>query len=137
MSTDGSTVDNYPLLSQIEATGLQPDFWYWGHIHLGLVYGDQSAVSNASSKGTIKARCVGHSAIPFGSPWGLSTGNNIIDFIADTAVTGSSLVENGLAMLTLGSDGSIKEQFFNGVTPGDTTEKPKQIWINTDSKITR
>ena len=129
MSTDGTTTDDYPLLSQIQATGLKPDYWYWGHIHLGLVYGMKSAVTTASG-GTIKARCVGHSAVPFGTPWGLKTGGEVIDFIADDPVAGSPLAKNGLAMLTLTNDGKITEQFFNGVPVG-SGEKPSPVWTGT------
>ncbi len=131
MSTDGTTTDDFPLFNQTQALGLTPDYWYWGHIHLGLVYGDKSIVST-STQGKTKARCVGHSAIPFGDPWGLKVGGGVIDFIADTPVPDTSLIENGLAMLTLGSQGEIKEQFFNGVEPG-STDMPVCIWHGPES----
>ena len=133
MSTDGKTFTNedtgellYPLLSQLQATGLTPDYWYWGHVHLGLVYGDQSVVTKAT-KGMTKARCVGHSAVPFGNPWGLSVGGNIIDYIANTPIPGTNMAMNGLAMLTLTQDGGITEEFFDGVKAGSKA-KPVAKW---------
>lgn len=83
MSTDGKTLKDYPLLEQVQATGITPAYWYWGHIHLGLVYGEDAAVTKAANT---KCRCVGHSAIPFGAPWGLNADGNVIEFIARTAV---------------------------------------------------
>ena len=126
MSTDGTTATGYPLLSQVQATGLTPDYWYWGHIHLGLVYGDQSAVTTLTN-GKTKARCVGHSAIPFGAPWALKEGGDIIDFIAESPVEGTQRVQNGFAMLTLNSDGTLVEEFFNGVAVG-SGEVPSAVW---------
>jgi hypothetical protein len=133
MSTDGKTITDedtgellYPLLSQLQAIGLTPDYWYWGHVHLGLVYGEQSAVTKAT-KGITKVRCVGHSAIPFGNPWGLSVGGKIIDYIANTPIPGTNMAMNGLAMLTLKQDGGIKEEFFDGVEAGSKA-KPVAKW---------
>ena len=133
MSTDGTTIEEkgklqYPLLSQLQQTGITPDYWYWGHIHLGLVYGKNSAVTKATG-GKTRARCVGHSAIPFGAPWGLSVGNGVIDYIAQTPLQNSRLVLNGLALLTLHSNGSIQEQFFNCADAQGKPEKhPQPTW---------
>ena len=133
MSTDGTTItdptsgeDLFPLLSQLQATGLMPDYWYWGHVHLGIVYGDQSVVTTTTG-GKTQARCVGHSAIPIGAPWGLTADGSIIDFIAETPIQNTNMVLNGLAMLTLTSDGGITEQFFNGVEQG-SSEAPEPTW---------
>lgn len=133
MSTDGTTITDpssgkvlFPLLSQIQATGITPNYWYWGHIHLGLAYGKQSAVTTATN-GKTKARCIGHSAIPIGAPWDLKVDGNIIDYIAETAVPNSPLVYNGLAMLTLTKEGGITEAFYNGVEQG-SSEAPVPIW---------
>jgi len=40
-----------------DALGRVPDYWYWGHLHNGIVYAEQ---------GGLKARCAGHGAIPYG-----------------------------------------------------------------------
>lgn len=133
MSTDGTTIEEngepkYPLLSQLQQTGITPDYWYWGHVHLGLVYGKNSAVAKATGGKTL-ARCVGHSAIPVGAPWGLKAENNVIEYIAQTPLQNSRLVLNGLALLTLHADGSIKERFYNCAdTQGNPEEKPQPVW---------
>lgn len=135
MSTDGTTITDkdsgqvlYPLLSQLQQTGITPDYWYWGHVHLGLVYGDTSAVARASG-GKTRARCVGHSSIPFGRPWGIAAGGGDIDYIAQTPLQDSHLALNGLALLTLGNDGSIKEAFYNCADAQGKVEKhPQPVW---------
>jgi len=138
MSTDGTTINDatsgeplFPLLSQLQATGLTPDYWYWGHIHLGIAYGDQSAVTTTTD-GKTKARCIGHSAIPIGAPWGLNVDGNVIDFIADTPIPETALVLNGLAMITLTTDGGITEQFFDGVEQGSDLS-PLATWQENNS----
>lgn len=40
-----------------DALGRVPDYWYWGHLHNGIVYAEQNG---------LKARCAGHGAIPYG-----------------------------------------------------------------------
>lgn len=46
------------LYTQVcDALGRVPDYWYWGHLHNGIVYAEQ---------GGLKARCAGHGAIPYG-----------------------------------------------------------------------
>lgn len=107
MNTEGNTP--LPLWHDVENI-VQPDYWYWGHIHLGIVYSEQSCIG----KSGVKARCVGHSAVPFGKAWGLENNDNI-SWYADTlvGVAGKdNLVKNGFALLTLGKDGSIKEEFY-------------------------
>lgn len=42
----------------IEGLGCEPDFWYWGHLHNGIVY---------QPKGSFYGRCMGHAAIPYGN----------------------------------------------------------------------
>jgi len=135
MSTDGTAIEEdgkvqYPLLSQLQQNGITPDYWYWGHVHMGLVYGKQSAITRATGGRTL-ARCVGHSAIPIGKPWGLSVGNDVIDYIAQTKLQNSHLVLNGLALLTLRNDGTIKEQFYDCANAQGKVEKdPQPSWHN-------
>lgn len=40
-----------------DALGRVPDYWYWGHLHNGIVYAEQDG---------LRARCAGHGAIPYG-----------------------------------------------------------------------
>lgn len=135
MSTDGTSINDphsgellYPLLSQLQETGLAPHYWYWGHIHLGIVYGSQSAVTTATG-GKTRARCVGHSAIPIGAPWDLKTDGEVIDFVAQTPIPDTSMVLNGLAMITLTPDGGITEEFFDGVEAGSDLV-PTATWTS-------
>jgi len=135
MSTDGTAIEEdgklqYPLLSQLQQTGITPDYWYWGHVHLGLVYGKQSAITRATGGRTL-ARCVGHSAIPIGAPWGLTDGNDVIEYIARTGLQNSHLVLNGLALLTLHNDGTIQEQFYDCANAqGKVENDPQPSWHN-------
>jgi hypothetical protein len=36
-----------------------PDYWYWGHLHNGIVY--------AALPGAFAGRCIGHGAVPYGN----------------------------------------------------------------------
>jgi hypothetical protein len=103
------------------ALGKPPDFWYWGHIHNGIVYSDQSF---PAQNGT-KARCAGHGAIPFGIAYGLQNpdGSNkpSVEYFShellssayeNTDAQQANRVLNGFAMLTLKSD-SIVEEFID------------------------
>jgi hypothetical protein len=48
-------------------TGAGPDHWFWAHVHAGIAYTPQGP-------GNILCRCVGHSALPQGSPAGILQG---------------------------------------------------------------
>lgn len=108
-----------PLNSQIiSAIGRAPDVWYWGHLHNGIAYSTKSA---AGAQGT-KARCIGHSAIPFGIASGLldSSGNLIptVDYSARTpSPVGGKQVLNGFAILELSENGGIAEAFYEQGNP--------------------
>ncbi len=107
-----------PLWEEVTRT-ISPDYWYWGHLHLGAVYNGSSAA------GAVKARCVGHGCIPFGVPRGLA-GDARVDWFSDTVFDdpgeraypeGAQRAVNGFAMITLTEDG-ISEEFFRA---GSTT----------------
>ena len=98
---------------------IEPDYWYWGHLHLGAVYNKNSAARK------VKARCIGHGCIPFGVPRGLAKDARV-DWFSDTAFDdpdedvhprGASRAVNGFAMITLTENG-IGEEFFRA---GSTT----------------
>lgn len=98
---------------------ITPDYWYWGHLHLGAVYNGRSAA------GATNARCIGHGCIPFGVPRGLA-GEGRVDWFSNTALNdpdedvhprGAHRAVNGFAMITLDENG-IVEEFFNA---GSTT----------------
>lgn len=55
-----------PLWAEItadDALGRDPDYWYWGHCHNGIVYSSASA----SGAGT-RCRCFGNGSIPRAAP---------------------------------------------------------------------
>nr|WP_299485383.1 metallophosphoesterase [uncultured Allomuricauda sp.] len=121
---DGTNIKK-PLFTQVvNALGRAPDYWYYGHIHNGIVYNDQSVAGKykCPSGESPKLRCVGHGAIPFGKGTSLHTGgktNPEIDYFSQTPMPNSTpptkLLEfrvlNGFATITLGPNG-IKEQFY-------------------------
>ncbi|MCG8504091.1 MAG: metallophosphoesterase [Sphingomonadales bacterium] len=97
-----------------------PDYWYWGHIHDGIVYNGHSASGTHSH-----ARCVGHSAIPYGEAWGLENSHRV-DYYAHTRRSPGSKTDprvlNGYAIIRL-TENDIFEEFYeqgnpNPVWPG-------------------
>jgi hypothetical protein len=114
LSTDGSGPSKY-LWNDVTRI-LQPDYWYWGHVHLGVVYSE-----NAYSKKT-KARCIGHSSIPFAIPPGMKKHQSNVSWYSDTPLESttnrralyhdSPRAKNGFAMITL-CENSISEEIFN------------------------
>lgn len=88
-----------------------PDYWYWGHVHNGIVYSSGSAVG-----GITNARCVGHGAVPFGKAYGISTKKT--DYFAQTPYPNptpqqQNRVLNGFSTLTLdATKGTLNEAFY-------------------------
>ena len=121
-NVEGTQTAQLPLWGQlVSALGRPPDFWYWGHVHNGIVYSDQSF----PAQNGVKARCAGHGAIPFGIAYGLQNadGANIpsVEYFAHellssvyekTNIQQANRVLCGFAMLTMGPD-SISEQFID------------------------
>ena len=111
-----------PLWNQVlSALGRAPEYWYWGHVHNAMVYSDASF----PAQNKVKARCVGHGAIPFGVAWGLQnpdgTNKPSIEYYAHELLSSAyettdaqqvNRVLNGFAMLTIGPD-SLKEEFID------------------------
>lgn len=100
--------------------GTPPDYWYWGHIHDGVIY---QPVENGGIKTNI--RCIGHAAMPYGAPWGLTVPGsqppfqpsdyiNSVKFFAGTPVNPSlpgGQVKNGFAMITLTGKGITEAMY--------------------------
>lgn len=111
-----------PLWSEITSVvNGTPDYWYWGHLHNGIVYKD-----NVPGTGSSKMRCVGHGAIPYAEAWGLqpATWSNHLDYFAQTPEPGGKpRARNGFAMITLGKDHAITETFYE-VDDGSSTPIP-------------
>jgi hypothetical protein len=125
ISVDGSQINN-PLFNQIYiALGNRyPDYWYYGHIHNGVVYNDSSAqgIYKCHSGLSPQIRCFGHASIPIGNATGLNDGkgNPIkgIDYYARTPMPNpenqaglKNRVLNGFVILTL-TGNKITEQVY-------------------------
>lgn len=97
--------------------GQPPTYWYWGHIHNGIVYSAQSAAGPST-----KGRCIGHGALPFGDAYGFhdNAGNNLktIEYYAHTPFPAPdpdqvNRVLNGFAVLQISPHGTILETFYD------------------------
>jgi len=105
-----------PLWNQVcGALGKEPEVWYWGHIHNGIVYTERSLA------GSTLARCCGHGGLPFAKAYGLEgpDGKPIpsVDYFAQTKLAPTNVppqtyrVLNGFATVLL-EKGKITEQFY-------------------------
>lgn len=113
ISTDGKNASKY--LWKDVASVISPDYWYWGHIHLGAFYS-----ANAYS-GDMKTRCIGHSSMPFAIPPGMEKCGENIDWYSNSVLEPSMELEelyysrprakNGFSILTLSKNG-ISEQVY-------------------------
>ncbi len=113
LSTDGRHSSKY-LWDDVNSV-VAPDYWYWGHTHLGAVY------SNQAYSGNMKTRCIGHSAMPFAIPPGMEKCGQYVDWYSNSPLDSnmerqalyysSPRAKNGFAILTLSKDG-ITEQVY-------------------------
>ena len=132
LSSDGNPIPPNKLYSDMHAAlnNQDPDYWYWGHTHNGVVY-NTNATMSSSGKTTTLCRCLGHAAIPFGDAYYWQNGTKYslgqsptVDYYAHSAVpnpTGCAQqtlrVKNGFAVITL-AQGTITESFYE---QGNTT----------------
>lgn len=93
-------------------------WWYWGHMHAGIVYSDRDTRGQTQPKrsggGIIHPRCAGHGAVPAGEPASLVANPGAVWHenrpVADLLYPGR--VYNGLVSLTLnGAD--LTEEFID------------------------
>ena len=120
------------------ALGRDPDYWYWGHIHNGIVYTGSVSLSPDKQTTTL-CRCLGHGAQPFGAAyhWLENNGaeqqypldqtptgpNPSIAYYAHTPLQTNpplawvNRVKNGFTVLTL-TAGSITEDVYEQGPPG-------------------
>jgi len=86
------------------ALGRDPDYWYWGHLHNGIVY--------APSAGC-RGRCIGHGAIPYGNASMLAGQPNVVWYETTLANDPNypERVLNGLAKIRLSGD-SLREEII-------------------------
>jgi len=123
VSYDGGAItlrrDNGSLVNDIyNAMGNRlPDYWYYGHIHNGIVYNKNGLkdLFTGYHQNVPNLRCMGHGGIPAGIARGL-IGNPAIDYfvqkkVASTAPSLSNRVLNGFALLTL-SESAISEEVY-------------------------
>lgn len=105
--------------------GNSPHYWYWGHIHNGIVYSNRTPAGSAT-----RARCVGHSAFPFGLAWGLTKPRSkptpidyieTVEFFAHESAGDDhpGRMKNGFALIEL-KGSSINETFYD--------EDGKTVW---------
>jgi hypothetical protein len=104
LSLDGSTPT--ALWGQIAPRFAQRElWWYWGHMHAGVVYSD---------RGTVHARCCGHGAVPAGEPDSLVANPSAIWHenrkVPDLLYPGR--VHNGFVLLNLNGP-ALTETFIN------------------------
>ena len=118
LSTDGGSPSEH-LWKNVTCV-LMPDYWYWGHTHLGAVY------SSCAYSGDMKTRCIGHSSMPFAIPPGMKKCQQNLDWYSNSPLESSSELQdlyyssprakNGFAMLTLRKDGISEEIYDIGNT---------------------
>jgi hypothetical protein len=136
--TDGSLLNDV-----FTALGKQlPPYWYYGHIHNGIVYNDKSIAGTLNLKppgGHPKFRCFGHAAIPFGDGYGFSQNNAAagIDYYAKTPMGTTdprqqNRVLNGFTLLTLRA-GGITEEVYEVANAGNGAYKLTRVWGETSS----
>jgi hypothetical protein len=114
LSTDGASPSDY-LWNDVTSV-VAPDYWYWGHTHLGAAY------SSKAHSGNMRTRCIGHSSMPFAIPPGMEKCQQNVDWYSATPLDPSTALQapyysrprakNGFAMLTLGKD-AISEQAYD------------------------
>ncbi|MES0871747.1 metallophosphoesterase family protein [Pseudovibrio sp. SCP19] len=113
--------------------GGTPDYWYWGHVHLGVVYGDQLPAAKGKDGRFAKVRCSGNAAIPNGAPSGLDGKPNISYYSHTPLKNKEPRVRNGFALIKLTLDGQITETFYE---VSDGSEHPVEVWASSDQTAT-
>ena len=108
LSEDGSETTNLwtQVMSAFPADA-GPDYWYWGHVHAGVVY-------QPKPPGNTLCRCCGHGALPWGQASQLTNNPNVLWYESRSANDPDipQRVLNGFAMLYL--DGpNIVEVFYD------------------------
>jgi hypothetical protein len=108
-----SSGNTYGLWTEVTAAlGAPPAYWYYGHIHNGIIYNR----SNPLTGGGSLLRCLGNGALPYGNAWGLkNVPAGVIDYYYKTpnpSDPNGILLYNGFVLLTLTKNGPVQEQFY-------------------------
>ena len=116
-----SAGNHYCLWTEVtNALGTPPAYWYYGHIHNGIVYNP----SNPLTGGKSLLRCLGNGALPYGNAWGLQNAPaGIIDFYYHTpnpSEPSGLILYNGFVLLTLTRNGPVQERFYQQGPRGGT-----------------
>lgn len=144
LDVDGAPIPQNQLYNDVYAAlnNNDPDYWYWGHTHNGVVYNPKVTMSSNRQTKTL-CRCCGHAAIPFGNAYYWQNGkqynldqNGLIEYYAHTSIfqpgdcqQWTYRVKNGFAVLTL-SQGTIQEAFYEQGTPAP-------VWTSGPVKMTK
>ena len=137
ISCDGTTI-NTNLFNQIHtALGRYPDYWYYGHLHNGIIYNDSSVTANYTclSGAHPQMRCIGHGAIPFGTAKSLQNADGTtikgVSYFANSPMPNPQNIPllqlrvlNGFAIITLQAE-TISEQVIEVSANGS-----KVAWEN-------
>lgn len=106
----GVTPDGRKFTRLWTDVGFSPDYWYWGHLHLGIFY-------NAKACSTTRCRCIGHSSMPFAVPPRMEHCKDYVDWYSKTPLaSGTNRAKNGFALLTLSEKGITEEVYDIGNT---------------------
>jgi hypothetical protein len=108
LTPDGGTLTQ--LWKDVTAI-VTPNYWYWGHLHLGIFY----KTTNLCPK--THCRCIGHSSMPFAIPPGMKNCAATVDWYSKTPLNPQTArAKNGFAMLTLSNTGITEEVYDMGNT---------------------
>ena len=107
LAEDGSSTTG--LWSQVLSAfpaGSGPAYWYWGHVHAGVVYKPRGPAN-------VPSRCCGHGALPWGQATHLGNNNPNVLWYEDRFANDPDIPErvlNGFTVLYL--DGPKIEEIF-------------------------
>jgi surface antigen len=92
------------------APGGGPAYWYWGHVHAGVVYQPQQVANTA-----VRCRCCGHGALPCGEATDLANKPATVLWYENRLASDPDIpqrVLNGFAVLDL-SGADLRETFYD------------------------
>jgi hypothetical protein len=110
IAEDGSSPENLwnEVISAFPANS-GPAYWYWGHVHAGVVYQPRS-----NGTASVSCRCLGHGGLPWGEATELAGNGNVLWYENRSANDPDirERVLNGFAMLYL-SGPNFEEVFYD------------------------
>ncbi len=99
----------------VSALTKEPDYWYWGHVHNGIVYSETSAA------GSVKCRCQGNGSIPIGNAVWFEKKTDISFYtnasLGDTNPRNALRVKNGFALLEFDQDAVNEHWYYQDGSP--------------------